>query len=417
MSGGALAGSEGVTLTPPRMRAFVVAIFIEALGSGMFLPFTVIFFTKAQGESLEMTGRAMTVGALAGVAVGLAAGHLVDRYGAGTVVVASSLLRLISFALYPEIHGEVELTVLVAVTAAGDRMYWTANAPMLSTIFRGRDVDEMRGLTGMVGIIGVGFGAGVGALFARSVLGLHLIAWINSATFGVTGAVLVLALGAHLTRRPAPEEDVASPTRSSSAWRSRPYLQICFAQCLYVLAAYAYVIILPLVILDVMHGPRWLPAASLVAGNVMLVVAQRPVLRIARRTSRLRMLLVAGALYDVSLIALAASGEVHARLVVPFVFGVVIIAAVAEAISTPLMVGAANEAAPYDQKGRYSAVFQTGWGLAEAVAPVIFTSLLVVGNAVLWLGIAGMVALTAPLLVSLQRHFPASVLGTRSEST
>ncbi len=58
------------------------------------------------------------------------------------------------------------------------------------------------------------------------------------------------------------------------------------------------------------------------------------------------------------------------------VLGAGIIAVVGEALSVPLMMAAANEAAPEQLRGRYSALFQTAWGLATVASPAVFTGLL-----------------------------------------
>lgn len=74
------------------------------------------------------------------------------------------------------------------------------------------------------------------------------------------------------------------------------------------------------------------------------------------------------------------------------------------------MLSAANEAAPEGRKGRYSAAFQTAWGLAEVAGPVVYTSLLTVGNAVLWLVLVVLVILAVPLLLVVGARLPPSAL-------
>ncbi|MEV6344747.1 MFS transporter [Actinoplanes sp. NPDC051851] len=383
---------------------------VDSLGSGMWMPFAIIFFTRAQGQDLGATGLAMTVGSFVGLMAGFASGHVADRYGAGLVAIASHVVRVLSFAAYPFVESPWLIAVVVAVTACGERMLWTARTPMISSIFAGRSVDNILGLSGVLSIMGLGVGAGVAGLLADSVGGLHLIAWLNSASFAVTGVLLVAALGSRLLDRPAIGSTADALTSMGSVWRDRPYLQLCLAQVLFVLAAASYVLILPLVIIEVLHGPTWLPAASIVIGNVAIALAQRPVLKVSRRLPRSRMLFVSVGLYAASLLLLVPDALVRGALVVPVVVVVVVVGGVAEATATPLMLSAANEAAPEGQKGRYSAVFQTAWGVAEVAGPLVYTTLLAVGNAVLWLSVTAAVLLVAPLLLRLRSMFPPQVL-------
>jgi len=74
------------------------------------------------------------------------------------------------------------------------------------------------------------------------------------------------------------------------------------------------------------------------------------------------------------------------------------------------MISAANQAAPAGSQGRYSAAFQTSWGLAEVIAPLLFTRLLLAGNAALWLTLVAVAGLVAPVLTSASRRLPPSVL-------
>ncbi|WP_275423852.1 MFS transporter [Actinoplanes derwentensis] len=397
-------------LSVAKRNIFLLSVVIDSLGSGMWMPFAIIFFTRSQGMDLGDTGLAMTIGAFVGLMAGFASGHVADRYGAGLVAISSHVVRVLAFAAYPFVESPWQITVVVAVTACGERMLWTANTPMISSIFRGRNVDNILGFAGVLGIMGLGVGAGIAGLLADSVSGLRLIAWLNSASFAITGVLLVIALGSRLLDRPAVASTIDGLTSVGSVWRNRPYLQLCLIQILFVLAASSYVMILPLVIIDVLHGPAWLPAASIVIGNVAIAVAQRPVLKVSRRLPRSRMLFVSVGLYAVSLLLLVPGDLFGAILIVPVVALVVVIGGVAEATATPLMLSAANEAAPEGQKGRYSAVFQTAWGVAEVAGPLVYTTLLAVGNAVLWLSVTAAVLLVAPMLLRVRPMLPPKVL-------
>lgn len=193
-------------------------------------------------------------------------------------------------------------------------------------------------------------------------------------------------------------------------WRDRPYLQLCLLQIVFVLAASAFVVILPLVISDELDGPTWLAGISIVVGNVVLAALQHPVLAWTTKRPRARMLAVSVLFYVPALLLLAPGDAMGHRLVVPVVLGAAALAAMGELISTPLMISAANASAPEGHEGRYSAAFQTGWGLANVLGPLVYTTLLGVGNEVLWLTLAALTLATAPVLMRLRSRLPAGVL-------
>jgi MFS family permease len=414
---------------PARRGLILGAMLVDSLGSGLWMPFSLLFFVRAQGQSLGTIGLALTVGSLLGLCVGQLSGGFVDRYGPGPAAVVSNVGRAASFALYPFAHSAWQVMVLVGITSAADRVFWTANAPLIGSVVEERELDRFLGTTGMARVIGLGVGSAAAGVFGGSVTGLHLVAYINAATFAAAGAILFLALGpaAALPRRagrtdpaadPASDSDpsaeaagkAAEPAAAISVWRDVPYLQLCLLQVVFVLAASAFVIILPLVISDELDGPTWLAGISIVVGNVVLAALQHPVLAWTAKRPRSRMLLVGVVFYVPALLLLAPGRAIGAELVVPVVLVAAALAALGEVISTPLMISAANASAPEGHKGRYSAVFQTGWGLANVLGPLLYTALLGVNNAVLWLTLAALTLATVPLLIRLRDRLPAGVL-------
>ncbi len=278
-------------------------------------------------------------------------------------------------------------------------------------------MDRLFATVGILQLVGLGLGAAAAGVFATNTPALHALAWANAASFAVSGLLI-----AREPARPAaePTDPLAEPTdpaaepgggRPRTVWRDRPYLLLCGVQILLVLLSSSYVIILPLVILHVFHGPTWLVGSSIVAGNVVLAGVQRPVVRYSRTRPRRTAILAALPVYAVSFGLLTALD--HHRAAGTLVTGVLLAAALgglAEAISTPLMISAAASAAPAGSQGRYSAAFQTSWGLAETIAPLLFTRLLLSGNTALWVTLTAVAALTAPVVIRASRRLPLQVL-------
>lgn len=179
---------------------------------------------------------------------------------------------------------------------------------------------------------------------------------------------------------------------------------------MFALSALSLVVILPLAALDPLGGPPWLPGASIVVGNVMLAAAQKPVIRLTEKTTRLRGLLWASGSFAVTFLLLAPADRLDPDLVVPVVLVASMLGVIGEALFGPLMTAAANQAAPEALRGRYSALFQTSWGLATVAAPASLTALLAVGNDVLWLTACGIALLTIPGLLLLAARLPAACL-------
>lgn len=228
---------DDATTRPAPSRSLFTALFIDAVGSGLWLPFNLIFFTQAQGVALGPAGVALTAGALVGLVVGQLSGAVLDRVGPYAALVVSNLARALVFSLYPLVHHPWQVAVVVAAVSAGDRVYWTASYPYLASRTSGRDVDTLFGTVTVLQLIGLGLGAAAAGLFANNTPALHLLAWLNAASFLASG---LLFLGQPKVPR-TQESTEADTTRPATAWRDRPYLQLCGAHILLVVMTSSYV--------------------------------------------------------------------------------------------------------------------------------------------------------------------------------
>lgn len=405
------ASRSGVTGPGPGLFA---AVSIDALGGGLWLPFALIFFTRGRGVGIGAAGVALTVGSLVGLAVGQFSGRVLDseRFGPHRALVTSSLVRAATFSVYPLVSGAVQVAVVVAVTSAADRVFWTANYPYLSSFVQGREVDRLFGTITVVQVAGFGVGAAAAGLFADNPAALNGLAWLNAGSFAVSG-VLLWRQPSRPRARSAQAGDAPDRhpvPRARAVWRDRPYLLLCGVQILLVLMVSSFVVVLPLVIVDTLAGPTWLVGAGVVVASTVLAVAQKPVLRGVRTRPRRQAVLTALPLYGVAFLVLASvtRGTGTAALVTAVLIAA-ILEGLAESLSIAIMLSAASDAAPAGAEGRYSAAFQTSWGLAEVIAPLLFTRLLLVGTGTLWLTLAGVAVVTAPVVLRATRQLPPRV--------
>lgn len=62
-------------------RSLFTALFIDAVGSGLWLRFNLVFFTQTQRVALGPAGVALTAGTLVGLVMGQLSGPVLDRIG------------------------------------------------------------------------------------------------------------------------------------------------------------------------------------------------------------------------------------------------------------------------------------------------------------------------------------------------
>jgi MFS family permease len=113
---------------------------IDAVGSGLFLPFSLLYFHYAGGLSLTEAGLGLTVSMLIAVPTPLAAGVLVDRVGPKTVAVATNAARVAGFLGYLLVHDLTTLIAAALLISVSDRLFWVAQ-PALSASSPPRGVE------------------------------------------------------------------------------------------------------------------------------------------------------------------------------------------------------------------------------------------------------------------------------------
>src|SRR5262245_65177311 len=113
------AGERGVRLRLTGRRPFLAAMVIDSVGTGMFLPFTVLYFVHTAGLTAAAAGVALTVAGFVVLPAPLAVAPGLDRLPARVVVAAGNLISCASFTAYLFARGQ--LAVSASPLAPGAR--------------------------------------------------------------------------------------------------------------------------------------------------------------------------------------------------------------------------------------------------------------------------------------------------------
>jgi MFS family permease len=358
---------------------YAVASIIDSAASGMWPPFSLLFLIHAQHLPVTGAGAGLTVGGLVGLTVGPAAGMVLDRIGPATLVIASNVIRAAGFALYPQVTTVWFTVVVATVISMGDRLFWTANAPFVRAVSKGeRDIERLLGRQSIGRFAGFGLGAGLTAVMPDTTDPTLYV----TVTYLVAGLLVVCAV--ILVGAKPPHTRAKADARWAVVLKDRRYVGMCATQILFCLASVSKYTILPIAVIDVLHGPQWVSGAAMIIGTAVYVIAQEPVLRVAERHPRSKGMMLAATMFAGSFAVMA----IGTAFPLPVMMAVILVASgvmsLAETIFSPLATAAASEAAPPGAQGRASALFQLTWGTAMAVGPALLTSLLSAGLPVLW---------------------------------
>ncbi len=382
-------------------RIFLVATLIDALGSGLWGPFALLFLVHAQGLTLLDAGTSLSTGALLALVTGPAAGAAMDRFGPRALLITGNVVRIGAFCAYPLVHSGWQVIVVTVVAGVGDRLFWTCNAPMTARLTEGRDTDRVLATQTAGRFAGAGIGSGAIAVLPAitSPWTFHLLAYVNAASFAVA-AVLIRLL-------PRAE---AHADRPSGSWRAvlgdRPFAGFCVTHMAFTLASASKFAVLPLVVHDLLHGPQWIAGTAIALGTVAVVAGQRPIVALLAGRSRTAGLIGAATIFAACFGLLIPLEAVSLPVATGLILFTSLGFSIAEAMFGPTGTAAAAAAAPPGAEGRASSIFQLSWGLPVALAPGLLSALLSVGNALTWSVLALTCTAAVPALLFLRRRLP-----------
>jgi MFS transporter len=378
-------------------RRFAIASTIDSAASGLWPPFSLLFLVHALHLPYTAAGAGLTVGSLIGLTCGPAVGMLLDRIGPVTLVIASNVVRAAGFAYYPQVSTVWQAGIVAAILSLGDRLFWIANAPFARAVSQaGRDVERLLGRQSIGRFAGFGLGAGLIAIMPDTTDPTPYVI-VNYVVAALLAACAVILIGIKV-----PHTRASADARWSVVLKDRRYVGICATQILFCLASASKYTILPIVVIDVLHGPQWVSGAAMIIGTAVYVIAQEPVLRIAEHHDRGRCMIIGAALFAGSFAAMAAATALPLAGTMAVILLASGVMSIAETIFSPMSTAAAADAAPPGAQGRASALFQLSWGTAIAVAPALLTGLLSAGLPVLWLTLTVLSAAAIPAVRATQ---------------
>jgi MFS family permease len=416
-----LTGAARFTDSARSRPGLVGAIFIDSVGTGMFLPFSLLFFLATTSLPLTRIGLALSIAAVVRVPVTIAAGPLSDRFGPRAAIVTSQLLQAAGFAGYLLVHGFWTLVAAAVLVQIGNSVFWVAYAPLIFAIAAGGEREHWFALCTALRTAGLAAGGVIAgatvALGGRA--GFIGVDAANAASF-----VFAAFLSARLrTGIAAPHRGRGSESRAGSragsesragpeaSWkpllRDYPFLGFVAVNVGITCLALAVPLALPVYMVKTLGLPNWAPGATL-ALNAILVAASTPIVMSAVSGRQRRHVLTIsqacmfgtfGLFLLVRLIPAGAAVALVLIAVVPLAACEVMQAAVVPAVVT--------ESATPRTLGRYTSAYQVTFSIGDIVVPAFVTVALHAGAATLWLPLSAVALLDLVAVILLARRMTA----------
>jgi MFS family permease len=385
-----------------RHRRFVTAIGIDAIGSGVFMPITMLYFLVATDLSLVQVGAAISLASLVALPTGPLIGSVVDRVGAKRVLLAGNVLQGVGLVAYLVADSFVAVTAWTVVVTIGRTAFWGSYGNIVAAISVPGEREKWFGFLGALRNVGFAVGgllSGVAiTIGTQSAYAAVVVA--NAASYAVA-FLLLLAVPA--------TEAVGHESRPGS-WatvlRDRPYRVLWCVQLAYSLSMMVLNFAMPVYATTVLGLPGWVTGAVFTINTIMVGLGQGLVVRAMTGRTRWRILVAANLCFAASYVVLLGATATPVAIGVVVVLVGSAIYTLGELTGGPVTAALAAEAAPEHLRGRYFSLVQLAWNLASTVAPVAFAWLLDRGATPLWAVLLGLTAVGVALSALLGRVMP-----------
>ena len=381
-------------------RRLVAVRFAAAMGKGVLLSGSVVYFTLHVGLTAAEVGIGLSASGFAALASSVTFGIITDRVRKRALLFLQFLVVAVGFGLYSLVHNPIEFYLLVMVIAFFDAGMSPTEGAIVAALIPPAERVRLNAM--MRSVFNVGFSVGIG-LAAVAATSSRLLVLIP------IGAALLLGLAALLvTRLPAdvPTRRPAVRPRRFGALRDLRYVAVVGISS--VLAAHMtlLMVVLPLWTLNRTDVPHYVVPLFLVINTGFVILLQVWASRGAETVSgAARIARRAGVWIALGCGAVAVTTAVHHPAVVVVAIMVAVLAmSLAEILQSSSAWGLAFGLAPSHAKGEYLGTFDLHIGAQNIIGPVILSGLVMSQGIWGWAVIAAVVLLAAWLIVPAARR-------------
>ena len=360
---------------PREGKLLISVVVFEFIGTGLVLPFWVVYLHEVRGFDLDTVGLMLAVLPLAGMVSSLAAGPAIDAHGARVVQVLTLALAVSGQVVMAFAASAPVAFAGLALTGASYGLGWPSWQSLVAAIVPSGIRQRYFGLNFTLLNLGIGIGGIVGGF----VVDVDET-WTFQAMY--LGDALSYVLPLVLLLWPLRHTGGPVPSTAAEGTPSVGYLGVCRRPAVPLLVVVSFVLAfvgygqlnsgMPAFARSISEvstrGLGWAFAAN----TVVIVLLQLVVLQRIEGRRRTRVLLAMAVVWAVAWLLLGASGLVPgtagATLLVAACASVF---ALGETLFQPTMPAIVNDLAPDDLRGRYNALTAGAFHLGSIVAPVV----------------------------------------------
>ncbi len=384
-----------------------------AFGTGLVLPFEIIYLHHARGFPTATAG--LVLAAVMGTAalVTPLSGALLDRFRAKPILITGTLASALGYAGFAFVDRPWQALVCSAVGGAGWGVASTANQVLSLTLVSA----EQRASSIALSRVAANFGFGAGATVAGFIIAaaddlraFQALYLFDGLTLAASALVVLAGIPNPRLAKAAPASDRGTGFRAVA--HDRLLLILIAANIVLVMTGGAFFIniLAPFAKAHTPVGPGEIGIVLLI-NTLFVVVAQIPATRVVKRMRRTHALAATSALFAIGLLAVLLATLTSSTLTATAVLaGVAIVIAIGECAQFILLGPIVADLAPPHLLGRYMSLYGLSSAVGVALGPAAGGALLATSPDAIWWGGALAVALIGASLLRLGNRIPDPLL-------
>jgi MFS family permease len=408
---------------PREGRLLLSIVVIQFLGTGLVLPFHVVYLHEVRGFSLSDVGLLLGLPPLMGLLVVGPGGSAIDRVGARRVQLGVLSLLVVGDAVLAFATTRPVAALALAINGIAFGMMWPASQSMVATVIPPHLRQRYFGVNFTLINLGIGIGGIIGGFFVdvadpRTFQTIYLA---DGASY-IPALLLLLGPLRHIARPVvvAPTDD-AAPASYLSVFRSPAMATMTLLSFVSSFVGYSQLNAgLPAYARGFGEVSTSALGLAFAANTIVIVVLQLLVLQRIEGRRRTRVIAVMGVVWAFSWQLLGFSGLVPGTLgATLLVAACASVFAFGETLLQPTIPALVNDLAPDHLRGRYNALSSGSFQLAAVIAPPISGILIghALGNVYIGLLVIGSLLCGVVAIAWLEPRLDPRVNGVREDET
>jgi MFS family permease len=406
---------------PREGRLLLSVVAFEFLGTGLVLPFLVVYLHEIRGFSLSDVGWLIGLGPLVGFLVVGPGGTVIDKYGARVVVIWSLWFLVAADVVLAFAHTISVALVAIVLQGAAFGVSWPASQSLIAAAVPTELRQRYFGVNFTLLNLGIGVGGIVGGIFVdvHRPVTFQAIYLADAVSFLPVLYLLYVPLR-HLAGRPV-HDDAPPPAETYLQVLRRPAVAPVMLLCF--VSSYVGYSQLNAGLQAFARAIGRIPTQGLgfayACNTAVIVLLQLVVLRRIEGRRRTRVISVMALIWSTSWVLLGLSGLVAGTFgATMLVASCASVFALGETLMQPTIPALVNDLAPDHLRGRYNALSSGAFSLAAIVAPAVAGWLIghALGSLYIVMLVVGCVVV-AWVALSLERRLPDGVNGVPATAT